>query len=88
MEPILTSMTNDFGDLTSFGGPDWEAYATSGKPTLGLSPIDLAVMERDPEILHKLITTKSYDRINETYEEGTSNNHNQLNFSFQLPHAF
>lgn len=44
----------------------------SDEPTLGLSFIDLAVIERDSEILHKLIKTKSYSRINETDEEGCS----------------
>lgn len=57
---------------TNFRGPDWLHYSIADGPTLGLSPLDLAVMQREPYILHRLIELGSYDRINDVDEEGCS----------------
>lgn len=61
-----------FRAKTNFRGPDWLHYSTADGPTLGLSPLDLAVMQREPYILHRLIEMGSYDRINDVDEEGCS----------------
>lgn len=61
-----------FRATTNFSGPDWLRYSTAEGPTLGLSPLDLAVMQREPYILHRLIEMGSYDRINDVDEEGCS----------------
>lgn len=39
---------------------------------MGLSPVDIAVMNPDPEVLHRLIANKHHNRINEIDEEGCS----------------
>lgn len=61
-----------FRSTMNFRGPDWLYYSTADGPTLGLSPLDLAVMQREPYILHRLIEMGSYDRINDVDEEGCS----------------
>lgn len=61
-----------FRSTMKFRGPDWIQYSIADGPTLGLSPLDLAVMQREPYILHRLIEMGSYDRINDVDEEGCS----------------
>lgn len=61
-----------FRSTMNFRGPDWVKYSVADGTTLGLSPLDLAVMQREPYILHRLIEMGSYDRINDVDEEGCS----------------
>ena len=54
----------------AFGGPEMEQWSNPENPTLGVSPIDLAVMERDSYLLQQLIQTGISYKVNDVDEQG------------------